>query len=147
MGKSENSCQHCNTPFTSAIGARQHERQCVKRLPMLYRLAYPFARRRMHDYCFDRRTNEAKIYEYAILRFYVDRFEFWLAILLLLGRFYLAFPWSQWLGQSLPYSGMLPPGWLDMLIVGHSLYTIGTRRQLIRDYKQQVMHRIERIGH
>lgn len=146
MGTSEQSCQHCKKTFTSAQGVRQHERQCVKRLPTLYRLANLFARRKMGGYSFDRRTNEAKIFEYAILRFYVDRFEFWLAVLVLLSRCYFAFPWAEWLKQPLHYSGVVPPGWLDLAVLGYSVYTIVTRRQLINDYKLHVMRRIERIG-
>jgi hypothetical protein len=122
------------------------ERRCTKRLPLVYRIAYPFARRQIEEHGFDRRKNESRIYEYAILRYYVDRIELMLAAVFLVGRIYLTLPLSRWTGLDLPLAGVSPLGWSDSAVILIAALTIITRRQLLTDYRRNVVQRIKKIS-
>jgi hypothetical protein len=139
-------CKHCKRDFDSAQGLKMHEPQCDKRLPIVYRIAAPLARSKIQDLAFDRRTHEGRVFEYAVLRFYVDRLELWGAALVLVGRTYLMFPWSEWTGLSLVGAGAIEPSPSDIALLFLMVSTILSRRELIQDYKQHVVDRLEKIS-
>jgi hypothetical protein len=139
-------CKHCKREFDNPRGLGNHEPQCGKRLPLVYRIARPFARRKIQELAFDLRTHEGRVFEYAVLRFYVDRLEFWGAVLVLAGRFYLMFPWAEWTGLALIGSGTAEPVTSDVFLVMLAVAAILSRRDLIRDYKRQVVDRLDKIA-
>jgi hypothetical protein len=142
----ERQCKHCKREFNDSRGLANHEPQCRKRLPVTYRLARPFARRRIQELAFDLRTHEGKVFEYAVLRFYVDRLELWLAALALVGRLYLMFPWAEWTGLALVGSGSLAATPADVFFFLIAIETIFSRRNLMRDYKRHVVDRLDKIA-
>jgi hypothetical protein len=139
-------CKHCKREFRNPQGVAKHEPQCRKRLPWVYRVAHFFARRKIEDLAFDRRTHEGRIYEYAVLRFHVDRMEFWWALLVLVGRLYLALPLAEWTGFALIGSGSIELHPLDLLLLPYTGYELFSRRDLIRDYKRHVVDRVDKIA-
>lgn len=139
-------CKHCKRDFDSPRGLATHEPQCGKRLPFVYRLARPFARRKIQELAFDLRTHEGKVFEYAVLRFHVDRLELWSAVLALVGRLYLMFPWAEWTGFALVGSGSVEPTAADPFFLILAVVAILSRRDLIRDYKRHVVDRLDKIA-
>lgn len=139
-------CTHCKREFDSPRGLRNHEQQCSKRLPVVYRLARPFARRKIQALNFDLRTHEGKVFEYAVLRFHVDRLEFWLALLALVGRLYLMFPWAEWTGVELVGSGSVEASVSDAFFLVLAAAALLSRRELIGDYKRHVVDRLGKIA-
>jgi hypothetical protein len=139
-------CTHCKREFDSPRGLGMHEPQCGKRLPFIYRIARPFARRRIQELALDLRTHEGKVFEYAVLRFHVDRLEFWSAVLALMGRLYLMFPWTEWTGLTLLGSGSVEATRADAFFLALAVAAILSRRDLIRDYKRHVVDRLDKIA-
>ncbi len=143
---SEHRCKHCRREFDTARGLTNHEPQCRRRLPRVYRLALPFARRRIQQLAFDLRTHEGKLFEYVLLRYYVDRLEFWAASLALLGRVYLMFPWDAWTGMNLLGAGVMAFTAADPFFLVLALVTMVSRHELIRDYRRHVVDRVDKIA-
>jgi hypothetical protein len=91
-------------------------------------------------------THEGRVFEYAILRFHVDRMELWGAVLALVGRLYLMFPWGEWAGARLVGSGSVAPTEADAFFLALAVAAILSRRDLIRDYKRHVVDRLDKIA-
>lgn len=136
-------CKHCKEEFKSVAA---HERQCAQRLPWVYRRALPLARSRIKGLGFDQRTSEGRIFRYAVLRYYVDSFEFILAVAVIIGRLYLMLPLDEWFEASLPFAGAVKPGWSDAFVFGWSVWTIFSRFNLLKDYRRNVVTRLEKIS-
>ena len=136
-------CKHCKGEFKSVAA---HERQCAQRLPWVYRRALPFARSRIKRLGFDQRTSEGRVFRYAVLRYYVDSFELVLAIVVIVGRLYLMLPLEAWFEATLPFAGAVKASWSDTLLFLWSVWTIFSRFNLLKDYRRNVVGRLEKIS-
>jgi hypothetical protein len=146
MGNPQLRCKYCRREFETTRGVTNHEPQCSKRLPRIYRIALPFARRRIQQLDFDLRTHEGKVFEYAVLRYYVDNLECWSAFVALLGRVYLMFPWDDWTGVALVGAGAMSFTPADPFFLVLACAAIVSRRELIRDYRRHVVDRLDKIA-
>jgi len=111
-----------------------------EQMPFVYRISQPLARKSIRKMGFDRRRRESRIYEYAIHRYYMDILEMVFAFLVIIARLYLAFDFNQ------PFSGSMPLQGGDVFIFLLTTITIAKNWQLLRDYRKNVVIRIEAIS-
>jgi len=109
-------------------------------MPFVFRLTEPFARGKIARLGFDRRRRESRIYEYAIQRYYMDLIGVAIALVIVIGRIYLAFDIGQ------PLSGSIPLNESDALVFLLSISTLMKNWTLIGDYRKNVITRIESIA-
>ena len=108
-----------------------------EKMPFVYRITAPLAKRKIKKLGFDRRKRESKIYEFAIQRYYMDILEILIAALVIVARLYLAFD------LDLPFSGSMPLVGSDSLLFIISISTILKNWTLLGDYRKNVVTRIE----
>ena len=109
-------------------------------MPFVFRITEPFARGKIQRLGFDRRKRESKIYEYAIQRYYMDVIEVVIALLIIVGRLYLAFDFGQ------PLSGSIPLNESDSIVFLLSISTLLKNWTLMGDYRKNVITRIETVA-
>ena len=109
-------------------------------MPFVFRITEPFARGKIQRLGFDRRKRESKIYEYAIQRYYMDVIEVVIALLIIVGRLYLAFDFGQ------PLSGIIPLNESDSIVFLLSISTLLKNWTLMGDYRKNVITRIETVA-
>jgi len=108
-----------------------------EQMPFIFRLTAPLAKMKMKSLGFDRRKRESKIYEYAIHRYYMDFIEVFVAVSIIVVRIYLAIDFNQ------PYSGSVPLNGSDIFVFILTISTLMKNLDLIKDYKKNVIQRIE----
>ena len=111
-----------------------------EKMPFVFRITEPFARGKIQRLGFDRRKRESKIYEYAIQRYYMDVIEIVIALLIIVGRLYLAFDFGQ------PLSGSIPLNESDSIVFLLSISTLLKNWTLMGDYRKNVITRIETVA-
>jgi hypothetical protein len=108
-----------------------------EQMPFIFRITSPLAKMKMKALGFDRRKRESKIYEYAIHRYYMDFIEVFMAASIIVIRIYLAYDFSQ------PFSGTVPLNGSDIFVFILTISTLIKNIDLIKDYKKNVIQRIE----
>ena len=106
-------------------------------MPVVFKLTAPFAKWKIRTLGFDRRRRDTKIFEYAIHRYYMDIIEVLVALFIIVARIYLAVNIGQ------PYSGMIPLNESDFIVFALTIGTFLKNWTLIKDYRKNVVGRIE----
>ena len=106
-------------------------------MPVVFKLTAPFAKWKIRTLGFDRRRRDTKIFEYAIHRYYMDIIEILVALFIMVVRIYLAIDFGQ------PYSGIIPFNESDFIVFGLTISTFLKNWTLIKDYRKNVVQRIE----